>query len=62
MDGRVAREIQARLADAVVLWAAGRRESALLLGLVALVSRARAEHPRPGDREASTTYIPRLHK
>jgi len=61
MDGRVASGIQARVADAGVLWAAGRRESALLLGLVALASRARAEHRHIGDREAFTAYIRQLH-
>lgn len=44
--------IHKRLADADVLWAAGRREGALLRVLVAVTAIARAEHPQCGDGDA----------
>lgn len=43
--------IRDRTNDARFLWDQRRRESALLLALVAVAARARLQHPKLGDRE-----------
>lgn len=54
--------IQARLADADLLWQLGRRESAFLLALTALGARSRLALPEvKGDRDAFVTYLTAQH-
>lgn len=49
---------EARAADAVALWRDGRRESAFLLALVAVVVRARQDFPKPlSESEAFRRYV-----
>jgi hypothetical protein len=45
-------QIRERVRDAQLLWANQRRESALLLALVAVAAVARDRYPEAGDREA----------
>lgn len=58
---RTVRGIQERLRDADALWQAGRRDSALLLALVALAARARLDYPALGDRAAFLAYTRSRH-
>lgn len=53
--------IHDRLADAGVLWDAGRREGALLSVLVAITAAARIEHPKRGDGEAFRAFLGARH-
>ena len=50
-----------RLVDAQHLWAAGRREGALLSAMVAVASWARRAHPGLADREAFVTFLKSRH-
>ena len=50
-----------RLIDAQGLWAAGRREGALLLAMVALAASARRAHPGTTDRDAFVTFLKSRH-
>lgn len=50
--------IHERVADAKMLWTAGRREGAFLMVLVAVAARARQDYPRQvGDRDAFERFI-----
>lgn len=53
--------IEERLADARLLWAANRRQFALLLALVAVAARSRLERTSLGDRTAFETYLGSTH-
>lgn len=57
----ITRGIAERLADARLLWASNRRQSALLLALVAVAAHSRLEHPSLGDRTAFETYLRSTH-
>lgn len=50
-----------RLVDAQRLWAAGRREGALLLVMVALAASARRSHPGATDRDSFVTFLKSHH-
>lgn len=50
-----------RLADADVLWAAGRREGALFSVLVAITAAAREDYPNRGDGDAFRTFLAANH-
>lgn len=50
-----------RLQDAELLWAAGRREGALLSVLVAVAAAARRAYPRLGDRRAFVALLKSRH-
>jgi hypothetical protein len=50
-----------RLIDAQGLWAAGRREGALLLAMVALAASARRDHPKSTDRDAFVAFLKSRH-
>jgi hypothetical protein len=49
--------IAARIDDARVLWAAGRREGALLSVLVAVAARARRSYPNLGDGDRFRRFL-----
>jgi hypothetical protein len=50
-----------RLKDAELLWAAGRREGALLSIMVAVAASARRAHPGLTDRDAFETFLKSRH-
>jgi hypothetical protein len=50
-----------RLTDAELLWAAGRREGALLLTMVAVAASARLAHPGLADRDCFVTFLKTRH-
>lgn len=54
--------IHERLADADVLWAAGRSEGALLSVLVAVTAIAREVHPQCGDGDAFRRFLAARHR
>jgi hypothetical protein len=51
-----------RLVDAEHLWAAGRRDGALLSVMVALAASARRTHPAITDRDAFVTFLKSRHE
>jgi hypothetical protein len=50
-------DIRARLEDAKLLWANGRREGAFLVALIAVAATARRRYPRLGDRESFEKFL-----
>ncbi len=62
MSAHIEEGIRTRLADARLLWLAGRKGSAFLLALVALAARSRLERPNAsGDRDAFESYLRSTH-
>lgn len=53
--------IQERMVDADLLWAAGRREGALLTILIAVTAAARHDHPDRRDGDAFRTFLSERH-
>lgn len=52
--------IRNHIEDARLLWTAGRRESAMLLAVVAVAATARKEQPKMQDQEAFETFVRRI--
>ncbi len=52
--------IRRHIDDALFLWSTGRRESAMLLAVVAVAATARKEMPTATDRVAFETFVKRI--